>query len=326
MNRFLMGLVIAALAMAQTATAETPRKKVAILIFDGAEVIDYAGPYQVFEDTSLFDLYTVAPTDAPVTTGVGLKLVPNYSIATAPQADVLIIPGGDVAKVSHDDAVLTWIKAQSARTQVTMSVCNGAFTLANTGALAGLSATTTRGNIERLRKEHPEITVVRDQRFTDNGHYVTAGGLSAGIDAALHVLRRLAGPGAAQMMTLYMEYKPNGERDFLPGTFAASAIPWPDHEAMTKLGDWSIVSTEGDTTHWTQVAELRAHVADQAALRRQLEDLYAVAGKWRRIDGADNRWSFVDGEGQNWTSTLVLEQAQGSARTFRLTVSVKRDA
>lgn len=325
---FSAAVIVTALAASPIAAAQDmpARKKIAVFVFDGAEVIDYAGPYEVFAgDQHPFDLYTVAPTDAPVVTGMGgLKVQATYSLATAPQADVLIIPGGMIDKIEHDAAVLNWIKAQSAHTQITMSVCNGAFILANTGALDGLTATTTRSNILALRKAHPEIKVVRDRRFVDNGHYVTTGGVSAGIDGALHVQARLMGPGYAQGNALYLEYQAHGERDYLPATFAVNVIPEPA-EALGKLGDWSLISTNGDAMHWAIVAKVRTKL-QPTVLRADLDKAYSTAGNWRRLDASSDisRWAFTDAEGQRWTSDLGVKPAPGEAGAFLFTLSVKR--
>jgi putative intracellular protease/amidase len=326
--RLFAAMAVTVLTAGQMAAAQdTPaRKKIAVLVFNGAEVIDYAGPYEVFAgDQSSFELYTVAPSDAPITTGPGLKVAANYSFTTAPQADVLIIPGGMIDKVEHDPAVLNWIEAQSAHTQITMSVCNGAFILANTGALAGLTATTTRVNIDALRKAHPEIKVVRDRRFVDNGHYITTGGVSAGIDGALHVQARLLGEGYAQGDALYLEYQAHGERDYLPATFAVNVIPQPA-QAVGRLGQWSLVSTNGDAKHWSQVAEVRTAL-DPARLRQQLDVAYSTAGNWRRLDNgreSASRWAFADADGQAWMSVMALEPSPNGSGRYLFTLSVNR--
>src|ERR1700761_5542838 len=211
---------LTAFAPAQAAPSPT----VAILLFPGAEVIDYAGPYEVFI-TAGFKVYTVGATTAPVSTGKGLTVTPVYPFASAPQADVVLIPGGSISKAVDDPAILNWIKSQSVTSKITMSVCNGASILANTGLLDGLSATTTRTNITFLQSEHPRIHVVRDQRFVDNGKILTTGGLTAGIDGALHVVARLEGDGTAQSVALGLEYNDAAGRNYLPSTFALNVIP-----------------------------------------------------------------------------------------------------
>jgi transcriptional regulator GlxA family with amidase domain len=179
--------------------------RVAILIFDGVQIIDYTGPYEMFGAAG-FEVFTVAATKASVKTVMGMEVVPRYTFADAPAADVLVIPGGSVKDAVDHAGTLAFIKASAARNQVTMSVCNGAFILANTGLLKGLTVTTTRGNIPRLAQRHPELTVVGDRRYVDNGRIVTAAGLSAGIDGALHVIEKLKGRELAKQVAYGEEY------------------------------------------------------------------------------------------------------------------------
>lgn len=192
--------------------AEAPiRKKVAILIFNGVEIIDSMGPYEMFGAADC-DVYTVAASKDPVTSAMGLTILPTRTFADAPQPDVLVIPGGAVEATGKSEATLAYIKQAHVHTQYTMSVCNGAFILANTGLLDGLNVTTTRGNIPRLTRQYPKLHVVNDQRYTDNGKIITTGGLSAGIDGALHVIEKLFGVEEAQSVARQEEY------NWQPGT------------------------------------------------------------------------------------------------------------
>ena len=106
-----------------------------------------------------------------------------------------------------------------------MSVCNGAFILASAGLLDGLSATTTNGNIPRLRTQFPKINVVEDRRYVDNGKIITAAGLSAGIDGALHVVELLMGKGAAEQTALVEEYDWHGNSRFVRASLADHVLP-----------------------------------------------------------------------------------------------------
>src|SRR5262249_27321862 len=117
-------------------------KPVAILVFDGAEIIDFTGPWEVFGAAG-FDVYTVAATREPVTTAMGMKVVPRYTFADAPRAAILVVPGGTVKGARSSEATSRWVKEASAHAEQTMSVCNGAFILAGAGLLDGLTATTT---------------------------------------------------------------------------------------------------------------------------------------------------------------------------------------
>jgi putative intracellular protease/amidase len=305
------------------------RKKVAILIFGGAEAIDYAGPYEVFNAQSFaFDVYTVAATAAPVATGTGLQVTPNYTFATAPQADVVIIPGGMVENVEHDEATLNWIRTQTAHAQYTMSVCNGAFVLANTGLLDGLTATTTRTNIDRLRADHPAIKVVRDRRIVDNGKIVTTGGVSAGIDGSLHVLGKMLGQGNEQADALYMEYDAQTESGYLPATFAVNAIP-DVGMALFNLGDWTLLATGGDARHWEFSAAVESKLAP-AELKSKLDAIYSGAGKWTASDSGDSQardaqsssWKFSAADGRHWTAMLKLQPVSSQAGHYNFSITV----
>ncbi|MBX7223297.1 MAG: DJ-1/PfpI family protein [Blastocatellia bacterium] len=204
--------------------AEAPiKKQVAILIFDDVEIIDYTGPYEMF-GVAGFEVFTVAATKKPIRTYLGMIVTPNYSFSDAPKADILVIPGGGVNDSETDEATLTYIKETSLHAENIMSVCNGAFILANTGLLNGLHATTTRGNIPRLSRKYPKVTVVRDQRYTDNGKIITTGGLSAGIDGALHIIERILGTDVAKKIAYLEEY------NWQPGTTLPKSLMPPDQK------------------------------------------------------------------------------------------------
>ena len=156
--------------------------KVGIMVFEGVQIIDFAGPYEVFGEAG-YDVFTIGPTKSPLTTVMNLTITPRYSFADAPAVDVLLTPGGDVGPPVLTDRVIEWIVRTSAQTKHTLSVCNGAFFLGKAGLLKGLSATTYYGAIEHLAHELPDTKVVSDRRFVDNGHIITTAGLSSGIDA-----------------------------------------------------------------------------------------------------------------------------------------------
>lgn len=210
------------LVEAGSTPAEAPeRTRVAILVFDGVELIDSMGPYEMFGAVGC-EVFTVAATKAPVTSAMGLRIVPAHSFADAPQATVLVIPGGGVEGARHDEATLRYINAANARSEYTLSVCNGAFILAQTGLLDGLEVTTTRGNLRPLARQFPKLQVKPDQRYTDNGHILTTGGLSAGIDGALRVIEKLFGAEAARLVARGEEYH------WVPGTaLPADLAPAP---------------------------------------------------------------------------------------------------
>jgi putative intracellular protease/amidase/YHS domain-containing protein len=186
---------------------------VAFVISEGAVVIDFCGPWEVFRDVMVpghdehpFRLYTVSDKTAPIHAGGGMKIVPDYTFANAPAPKVIVIP----AQSEPSQAMLEWIRKSSKNTDVTMSVCTGAFVLAKTGLLSGKSATTFHGAFGRFAMQFPDIELKRGARFVENGNLATAGGLSSGIDLALRVVERYFGREVAQQTAYTLEYQGQG--------------------------------------------------------------------------------------------------------------------
>jgi transcriptional regulator GlxA family with amidase domain len=213
-RRILQGTVATAIAgFAMPGIArELPRReslKVAFLLGEGANVIDTAGPWEVFQDVMIegVELYTVGPTrDTIVMTG-GLRVTPEYSVGDAPQPNVIVVPAQRSTTGSRD-----WLKKASARTDVTMSVCTGAFQLARVGLLDGLAATTHHDYWDEFASQFPAVELRRGLRFVDNGHIATAGGLTSGIDLALHIVARYYGPEVAAATATYIEHSSDAWR------------------------------------------------------------------------------------------------------------------
>jgi YHS domain-containing protein/putative intracellular protease/amidase len=187
---------------------------VAFLISDDAVVIDFGGPWEVFSnvmpggrmDMNTFRLYTVAETTAPITASGGMKIIPDYTLKTSPLPKVIVIP----AQKDPSAAVLEWIRSASKTADVTMSVCTGAFLLAQTGLLTGKAATTHHAAYVELAMKFPEVRVKRGVRFVEDGNLATSGGLACGIDLALHVVARYYGREVATQTAYNMEYQGQG--------------------------------------------------------------------------------------------------------------------
>jgi transcriptional regulator GlxA family with amidase domain len=191
------------------------KKTVAILLFPEVEVLDFAGPFEVFAVTDelrgydTFHVLTVAETSAPIRARNGLRVFPDHTFTTCPPPDLLIIPGGfGTRALLKNEPVLAWIRSQVVSAELVMSVCTGAFLLAKLGLLDGLRATTHHECLGDLRALAPAATLDATARFHDNGKILTAAGISAGIDCSLHVVARLLGPAAAAATARYMEYTP----------------------------------------------------------------------------------------------------------------------
>ncbi len=186
---------------------------VGILVFDDVEVLDFAGPFQVFTTAERvarpakpFATFTVAADNAVQARG-GLAIVPSYTFGREPHIDVLIVPGGVVTDELGKLAVIEWIAAHAAGAQLTASVCTGAFLLAKAGILEGKKATTHWEDVDDFRKSFPGIPIEPQARFVDEGRVVTSAGISAGIDMSLHLVARLAGEALAVRTARQMDYR-----------------------------------------------------------------------------------------------------------------------
>ena len=196
---------------------------VAFLISDGAVLIDFIGPWEVFGSVMIrgrmdfFDLYTVAETSKPVRASGGMKIVPDHTLETAPAPKIIVIP----AQKDPSPAVLEWIRRSAKTADVTMSVCTGAYVLAQTGLLNGRSATTHHASYVDFATKFPNIHVQRGVRFVEDGNLASSGGLSSGIDLAFRVVERYFGRDAATQTAYDMEYQGQGWRE--PGSNAVYA-------------------------------------------------------------------------------------------------------
>jgi transcriptional regulator GlxA family with amidase domain len=186
---------------------------VAFVVAEGAVLIDFAGPWEVFREVSVpgrrasaFRLYTVSDTTEPIVASGGMKIVPDHTFETAPAPKIVVIP----ALQEPSEAMLEWIRNVTRSTDLTMSVCTGAFVLASTGLLSGKAATTHHAAYQSLAMSFPDIEVKRGARFVEAGNLATSGGLSSGIDLALRVVERYYGREVAKATAYQMEYQGQG--------------------------------------------------------------------------------------------------------------------
>lgn len=188
--------------------------RIGLFVFDGAEELDWVGPWEILRVWQTYtdddvEVFTVARHDGVVTCAKGLRVHTDHSWATAPPMDVLVYPGGKGTR-SHleDDTVLSWLRGQAEAGDVVLSVCTGALPLARAGLLRERRATTHWAALELLAELDPTIEVDPEARFVDTGDIITAAGVSAGIDAALHLVARLAGEDRAREVKRYAQYDP----------------------------------------------------------------------------------------------------------------------
>lgn len=193
---------------------------VAFVMGPRATMIDFAGPWEVFQDTPNgdkqgFHLFTVSDSTeelhtsgniAPDGTPTGLRIRPDYSFADAPQPKVIMMG----AQSGHTPAKIAWIRKAAEKADFVFSNCTGAFLLAKTGLLDGLTATTHHDFFDGFEKEFPKVKLDRGTRYVDNGKFITSGGLTSGIDGALHIVERIYGRKTAEEVVAYMEYSGDG--------------------------------------------------------------------------------------------------------------------
>lgn len=315
--------------------------KLAILIFDGVQIIDYTGPYETFghaynNEEPLFNIYTVAPKAESITTEMGMSVNPTYSFANSPKPDVLVVPGGNIRRQLNDQNVIKWVRNNATSATVTMSVCNGAFFLAKAGLLNGLEATTTFGLISKLREAAPKAKVVDNKRYVDNGAIVTAAGLSSGIDCSLHIIERFFGKGTAQMAALGMEYNWDPESRFVRAALADKYMQF-DFDVKFLPGGWKPLAREGDLDHWENKWLVKTESSDAELLQSinsTIETNRTTLGpsqsKWIRTKNEPRNlrqslWEFSDEDGKAWKGTVRIEPCPGRQNEFILIVRVDRD-
>ncbi len=187
-------------------------RNLAILVHDDVEVLDFCGPFEAFGVTgqageAYFNVFTVAEESRPVRANTGMIVQPNHTIDDCPPLSMLLIPGGSTKVILENPRLMAWVAEQDKQVEHLVSVCTGAYVLAELGLLDGLEATTHFSGYDRLQKAAPTAVVRRDVRVADNGHIVTGAGVSAGIDLALHMITRLFGLQEADDVATYMMYR-----------------------------------------------------------------------------------------------------------------------
>ncbi len=194
------------------------RLRVGILIFDGVEVLDFCGPFEVLSVTRLdeatrreqpspFEVSLLAETDQPVVATGGLRVLADYQLANCPALDVLLVPGGwGTRREMNNHRLLEWIAQRAAQAQLLTSVCTGALLLGQAGLLDGKRATTHWQALSLMQQRFPNTRVEHNLQVVEDGNLLTSAGISAGIDLALRVVERYCGESVARATARYMEY------------------------------------------------------------------------------------------------------------------------
>lgn len=281
-------------------------RRVQILLFDGVQMIDWAGPYDVFAVAG-FSVATVSSDGAEVVVSSGARVTPTYSFADAPAADVLVVPGGDgVEALLARTELLEWIRQRASSTPIVLSVCTGSLVLARAGLLDGLTATTFHSALDWLAEQAPRTTVVADQRFVDADRIVTTSGLSSGIDGALHAVDRLLGRSSAQRTALALEYQWNPDAEWARASLADA----PLREALGRglrldLSGGTVarlLSTSGDEHRWRVRWSLPPSALPEMALQALELSLSPLGWKRGRVAAGSRSYSFADAARSPWTA------------------------
>lgn len=291
------------------AVAQKKRKEVAILVFPGVQIIDYTGPYEVFGQAG-YHVFLVAEADTMIQTAMGMQIVPHYTLDNSPPADIIVIPGGNVRQAQNSDKVINWIRKSEPEAESVMSVCNGAYILAETGLLDGKEATTFASLIDGLRNMATKTKVVEDQRFVDNGKIVTTAGLSSGLDGSLHVVAKMMGLGRAQMIATNLEYNWDIEGKYVRAALADRRVTNIYDVVKIHFPERTISSYEGDENQWTVTWEVEG---DQPPIGLVAEMNQEIASKtdWQKgkgkktVDSSNNLWYFTADDKTEWS--LLVE-------------------
>lgn len=316
--------------------------KVAILLYNGVEIIDIAGPWEVFGAAGIL-VHTVAEKSEPLTLVFGQKTIPDYTFEHSPKADVLLVPGGGYEEQMKNDALIEWIKTKSKEVQYVMSVCTGALLLGKAGLLSGQTATCTYGMVDELAR-FPNTKVVYDARYVDSGKIITTAGLTSGIDGALHLVSKMLGTGEAQSAALGIEYPWDPDTGWARGTMADRFLPDGLAYALPRLkgAQAKMISTQGDTKRWETrilVSEPKTISSIIDLLRARVLASTGVSGMTIRIShlrsgptflltniDSELRWKFADDQGHSWIGSGVVESAPDDKQKFVLTLKLARDA
>ena len=194
------------------------RHCVGILVFPDVEVLDFAGPFEVFsvtrlneesrrEESSPFDVKLIAERTEPIIASGGLRIIPDYDFDNCPPFQILVVPGGwGTRKEINNDRLIQWIAARGSEVDTLTSVCTGSMLLGRAGLLDGLRATTHWRSLDSMREAFPRVTVESQMHVVEQGRVFTSAGISAGIDMALQVVAHYHGNTVARATARQMEY------------------------------------------------------------------------------------------------------------------------
>ncbi|HEY0056782.1 MAG TPA: DJ-1/PfpI family protein [Pedobacter sp.] len=300
--------------------------RVTILLFEGVQIIDFTAPFEVLGQAG-YEVITVA-ADSSIKTNMGMRVIPDFTFKNCPEASIFIIPGGNISATRESHEAIQWIKGYSEKADVVMSVCNGALILATTGLLEGLTATCNFNGIAELTTNYPNIKVVSDQRFVDNGKFITTAGLSSGMDGALHIIEKLKGRPKAQTVSLNIEYDWKPKNDYARAALAdryLNPIFQGNDKAHPGISSAKLLNTEGDKDHWQIEYEVTATIS-AVEIEKALEERVDKQVDWKKKNNypTNSSWSFISKEKENWNGFVEVRPIASANNKFLVTFKVDK--
>ena len=303
---------------------ERKRYRVGILVFDNVQIIDYTAPYEVFGQAG-FEVVLIAKTKEEISTVMGMKVNPHHDFKSAPNVDILVVPGGGVRAAVRDKEVVDWVKKTAESSEYVLSVCNGAFILAETGLLDGRSATTFYGLIDTMTQQYPKVKVLGNQRYVDNGKFITTAGLSSGMDGSLYVVSKVRGLDAAQRAALNMEYDWKEHANYARANFAdqylrGKIVSRRFYPMLTAPNtEWSLESLGGDQDQFKITWKVTGSI-DINKLKAAWTEKLTKDGKWAPTK-KDNLWNLPQ---KGFKGELTMVPGENSSLFITLEVSNKK--
>lgn len=313
-----------ALLIVKSLAAQTEVKSVGIFLFDGVQIIDYTGPYEVLGYG--FNVFTVAQKMDTVVTNMGMKVIPDYDLEHCPHVNILLLPGGfGVEKTRQESSVITWIQERAKKADYVMSVCNGAFFLAKAGLLNDLEATTTAGFIEELQAEVPSARLVRNKRFVDNGKIITTAGLSSGIDGSLHIVANVYGDGWSKVFARWLEFDWNPDSKYAAASLADCNTSDIMRLLLRKL-DGTPLTFDGNNDRFESTVQINTKLS-QTELSNQINTVLMENEKWNKIDHDEktqSRWKFTGKDEKAWLGYAEIKAGK-NAGEFTVQIAIHRE-
>lgn len=288
-------------------------QKVAVLLFQDVEIIDFAGPWEVLGASGM-QVFSVAKNDSMIHTGMGMQIKPDYTFENCPTPDILLIPGGYVD--AKDTTVVNWIKRMDKVSDYTFSVCTGAYYLGASGILDNIPSTTYYPAVPDLKKIAPTSQVLDDVRFVHTGRIITSAGLSSGIDAAFHLVAQFIGTPRTLQLANDLEYNWNEKDQYVRGNLADKFVQ--DFLMMFIPYQYEMLKYEGGRTEWT--VELDVDAALTVEEIQQLIDIELTTVSNFKKEKT-NCYSIVD-HNINYNINLTIERSK--TKTHLITLTVKK--